>query len=427
MTATERSAVNVEGTIPLSDSAEEDIPVSQRPSLTFSLRDMNVHVNPTQGRASEKKGQKRDAKSAKRVTADFKGRKVREMLGKKRKQVDIIKSKSRRSRLHERTENSTQTIEGPGGLGAGRSRGVYSSDSEGEDSGEDGEHHGDDIGHHKRAKKSHYSEEEALQVAMSWVAQSEDSANQKGELFWDGVCAKLEKSTGFKRGVESVRCLWKRMNKECALYLSLKEEVEKRGSTSGRSEKHVEQMVSDLFTQRTGRINKEGIRIAGPPFRYRRVADYLSSQPKWERQGRRVKRSSGVEMDAHGASRDDVDSDVDSRELVVARPIGVKMKKALDKDAMEKRKFRRVLEGMSRNMAESNQISKVGGMMDRRVNLLSVLPAGSSEYKDILKLVMEDMKSTSSTAPVNNEEEDFDYDRLDNGTSQENIEVEEMD
>lgn len=63
------------------------------------------------------------------------------------------------------------------------------------------------------------------------------------------------------------------MNRECKLYLSLKKQVEKQGNMLGKSDLQVEQMISDLFTGRTGKIKKDGIRVPGTVFSYKNVAD----------------------------------------------------------------------------------------------------------------------------------------------------------
>lgn len=87
---------------------------------------------------------------------------------------------------------------------------------------------------------------------------------------------------------------------------------------------------------------------------------------------------------------DDEDSAEESRTNINYGPISVKMKKSLNNDVIEKRKFRRTIQEINKNMTESNKIHQLGGMMDRRLGLLSVMQKGSAEYRKLLSIVMRD-------------------------------------
>lgn len=65
------------------------------------------------------------------------------------------------------------------------------------------------------------------------------------------MCNRLEKEMGAKSGIESVSSLWKRINKDFQLYLSLKTQVEHRNATTW-----------------TGKLNREGIRVHAAISRY---------------------------------------------------------------------------------------------------------------------------------------------------------------
>lgn len=82
---------------------------------------------------------------------------------------------------------------------------------------------------------------------------------------------KVNKKPGYSRGVESFRSLWQRMKRECNLYLSLKQQVERYESTSGKSDLQMEQIVSDLFSSRTGKVKKDWTRVPKKVFRYKEV------------------------------------------------------------------------------------------------------------------------------------------------------------
>lgn len=405
---TEQSAVNVVGTIPSSDSDFDNALESSQRNARHGVGTATNYLSVAE--APMKAGKLAFRKRKPTESSKSRKRGVKRVNFSSCRKQPVSSVPHRAAGLH-----SSMTMDGPEDSISNGKDDEQNSDEESM-SEEEGEDSDGQVGRkfkrrRKSVRKNHYTDGEALEVAKCWVAQSHTNANQKWEMFWDGVCQKLESKTGSKRGAESVHCLWKRMNKECALYLSLREEVEKRGSTSGRSEQQVEQIVSDLFTRRTGRPNKDGIRIAGPPFRYKQVAEFLSSQPKWERQistaGRPVRSSPatmkmsaehqrGILDDYDGDGADDDGSDVNDATAAhgLRRPIGIKAKKAMHKDEVEKRKFRKVFEEMNKTMAESNSISRHGGMMDRRVSLLGLLPRESSEYKRILSLVMTDVTRT---------------------------------
>lgn len=251
-------------------------------------------------------------------------------------------------------------------------------------------------------RKIHFSDVEALAIAQAWVSQSERSASQRGSLFWDGVNTRLEKELGVKRGVESIRSLWKRMNRDCQLYISIKSQVEERGATSGKNEQQIEQMVSDLFTSRSGKLNSDGIRVAGPPFRFRKVAEYLVQQPKWKRRScRSVKPSRDPNVKAGDSTKvpaavlggpiqgdDDGDRDGD------CRPKGIKSRKLEDKNVTEKKKMRREMKNLNSLIAKSNSIAETTAQRDRRVFLLGIMPENTPNYSKYMEEVIAEEFST---------------------------------
>lgn len=245
-------------------------------------------------------------------------------------------------------------------------------------------------------RKIHFSEVEALGIAQAWVSQSEQSASQRGAQFWDGVAGRLEKDLGVKRSVESIRSLWKRMNRDCQLYISIKTQVEERGATSGKNEQQIEQMVSDLFTSRSGKLNSEGIRVPGPPFRFKKVAEYLVEQPKWRRRPSRIIKQSPDGTNKTGDStkvgstvlfstsqgRDDGDKDGE------CRPKGVKARKLEDKHVVEKKKMRREMKELNRLIEKSNRIAESTAQRDRRVFLLGIMPDDTPNYGKYMEEVI---------------------------------------
>lgn len=119
-----------------------------------------------------------------------------------------------------------------------------------------------------------------------------------GNLFLEGGCRWLHEQTGKNGGIYLVRTIWKRINKECKLWLALEAEVERRGGTSGHDEIQVEQIVSDVFTTRTGKTDIDCICVPGAPFKFKRVAQFLASHPKWDRSltGARKKKEVRIEQ-----------------------------------------------------------------------------------------------------------------------------------
>lgn len=73
------------------------------------------------------------------------------------------------------------------------------------------------------------------------------------------------------------------MNKDYQLYLLFKVQLEERGASSGKSAQQIEQMVSELFSTRTGKVDSDEIRLPGTPFRFENVAEYISKQWNWQR------------------------------------------------------------------------------------------------------------------------------------------------
>lgn len=74
----------------------------------------------------------------------------------------------------------------------------------------------------RRCQKIHYDEMEALEVAKTWVKQSESTTNQKGNTFFEGFVNTVCERGCKIRVVESVRALCKRLNKDSRLWISLR-------------------------------------------------------------------------------------------------------------------------------------------------------------------------------------------------------------
>lgn len=209
----------------------------------------------------------------------------------------------------------------------------------------------------KRRAKKHYDETEALEAAKAWVRQSEEMANQRGNLFWEAVCLRLNERNGRNRGIDSVRAIWKRLNRECKLWLALELEVQRRGGTSGRDELQIEQLVSDLFSARTGKIGKDGIKIPGPPFKFKRVARFLSRHPKWDqklitgRGRKKAVRNTGTTGSVAAPETAGGDEECQSR------PIGTKRRKAREQDMDERRKMRKEMRSLNGHLGAANIIS----------------------------------------------------------------------
>lgn len=162
------------------------------------------------------------------------------------------------------------------------------------------------------------------------------------------------------------------------MWLSLEKEVSKRGGTSGRDELQIEQMVSDLFINRTRRVGKDGIRVPGAPFKYKRVAPFLSAHPKWERN----------DLGDGGNEKSilqDENYDEDCAGYLTSRPVGIKKKKEMEREANEKRRMRKEMQAMNEHLAFANQISLCTSKRDRREFLLSVIPKDTPEYAQLLR------------------------------------------
>lgn len=60
-------------------------------------------------------------------------------------------------------------------------------------------------------------------------------------------------------------------------------QVKERGATSGKPAKQNEQMVYDLFSTRTGKLNSDGSSISSASLRFWNFAEYVSDQHKQQR------------------------------------------------------------------------------------------------------------------------------------------------
>lgn len=107
-----------------------------------------------------------------------------------------------------------------------------------------------------------------------------------------------------------------------------------RTRVSGMADRQIEQNVQDLLFQRTGKVNRNGIKVPGKQFEFKSVAEFLQESPKWNKEKLAQNRAVG------GSSRSHNDYTV-SDTVTDRLPTGIKTRKTNEQDIEEKVKIRR--------------------------------------------------------------------------------------
>lgn len=157
-----------------------------------------------------------------------------------------------------------------------------------------------------------------------------------------------------------------------------------RGGTSGRDELQVEQIVSDLFTSRTGKVGKGGIRVPGPPFKFKCLARFLANHPKSESSSAVATRQKVGNGQAKDVETEPCDSVKDG-----SRPMGIKKRKKVEQDQDERRKIRKEMRALKHNIQATNDMLAATAARDQRAFLLGVLRKNRPQYRSLLDSVYE--------------------------------------
>lgn len=292
-----------------------------------------------------------------------------------------------------------------------------------------------------------FTPHEGLVLAKAWASQSSKGAYQREDSFWGEIEAFCG-THGVKRSRDSLKTQWRRMGRQCQSFIHCRAAVRVQRS-AGTSGETFDDAVMNMYRQKTGRVDMNGIYQYATPFKFVEAAEFLQQQPKFvenymkESPEEAMKFSGDVpagvilpalEDDEHhsqplhqsGSGDTPQDKEVDDatehkdndavqvgrtsdallvkpegpvvvvdKERLKARPIGIKRKKEVQQSEAETSRVENLLSSMREAIDKANSLmedsinqAKEQNDLETDIQLLQHLPKNSAEYNEVLQAVM---------------------------------------